>query len=129
MVTPEYRSNNRQEFTVNDIDYERTGGCFISYRKIAFAFVFFLAFVIAAAFIGVYIGSPPDKGVSIQRLALARSPSPGQSPTDVRILASSYGPGSLNPLAKPLTRSLLLLPINTLYSIRSHSRPLFSCLG
>ncbi|XP_011497354.1 PREDICTED: aminopeptidase N [Ceratosolen solmsi marchali] len=63
MVTPEYRSNNRQEFTVNDIDYERTGGCFVSYRKIAFAFVFFLAFVIAAAFIGVYIGSPPDKAL------------------------------------------------------------------
>ncbi|XP_001608203.2 aminopeptidase N [Nasonia vitripennis] len=62
MVTPEsYRSNNRQEFTVNDIGYERTGGCFVSYRKIAFAFVFLLAVAIAAAFIVNYLGSQSDK--------------------------------------------------------------------
>ena len=74
MVTPEYRSNNnagasngsnRQEFAMNDIGYERTGGCFVSYRKIAFAFVFVLAVIIAAAFIGVHLSMPQDNGVSM----------------------------------------------------------------
>ena len=65
MVTPEFRSNSRHEFNVAELGYERTGGCFVTYRKIAFAFVFFLALCIIAAFVGVYIGSPPDKDVSI----------------------------------------------------------------
>ncbi|KAJ8681944.1 hypothetical protein QAD02_017736 [Eretmocerus hayati] len=55
------RNSRQEQFQYNDYDDEKTGGCYISYRSVAFVFVFFLAVVIASAFIGVYIGSPPEK--------------------------------------------------------------------
>lgn len=74
MVTHELRSNsigaasttsNRHEFHMNDVIYERPGGCFITYRMIAFAFVFVLAVLIAAAFLAVWFSEEPEKTVSI----------------------------------------------------------------
>ncbi|XP_058791349.1 thyrotropin-releasing hormone-degrading ectoenzyme-like [Phymastichus coffea] len=71
MATHEYHRNNsvggissasnRHEFHMNDVIYERPGGCFVTYRKIAFGFVFVLAVLIAAGFLAVHFSSLPEE--------------------------------------------------------------------
>ena len=68
MITPEMRNNknSRQEqFKLDELVTEEIGGCYISYRKIAFAFVFVLALCIVAAFVIVHLNTPPEINVSI----------------------------------------------------------------
>ncbi|XP_014203770.1 thyrotropin-releasing hormone-degrading ectoenzyme-like [Copidosoma floridanum] len=56
-------SNARHEFSLQEEEYESPKGMFISYRSIAFVFVFFLAILIVAAFAGYYVVSPPEDEV------------------------------------------------------------------
>ncbi|KAL7288638.1 hypothetical protein TKK_0017371 [Trichogramma kaykai] len=62
IALPERSNSLRQEEPpINEVAFEVTGGCYISYRQIAFAFVFLLACAIASAFLAVHLTSRNDK--------------------------------------------------------------------
>ena len=60
--------NSRQEFMtsdlgLNDIEYERKGGFFMTHKKTALVISAVVLIVIAAGFVGAYIGSIPKEKV------------------------------------------------------------------
>lgn len=71
-------SNSRSEFMtsdlgLNDIEYERKGGFFMTNKKTALAVSAVVLIVIAAGFVGAYIGSIPKEKVDRSSTPMAHS--------------------------------------------------------
>ncbi|XP_043282498.1 aminopeptidase N-like isoform X2 [Venturia canescens] len=111
--------NSRSEFMtsdlgLNDIEYERKGGFFMSHKKTAFVISAFVVIIIAAGFVGAYIGSIPKEKV-YDTLALIES--------DVgcdHVVSSKF---SLSKSLSPSRYRVELSPIiegNTVTKLRGH---------
>lgn len=69
MVVTKNRNNSKSEFAINEeLDLETTGGIFMSYRTLAFAFVTILAITVAGAFIYVSTNPSDEEHVSFDIL-------------------------------------------------------------
>ncbi|KAK0167934.1 hypothetical protein PV327_001785 [Microctonus hyperodae] len=100
-------SSNRQEFTTSEpgmdgIEYQREGGYFLTHRRIAIVITASFLLLVAAGFIGAYVGALPRKKIFDTTALIAEDA--GSEPAD----AAKY---SLPTSIFPLRYSIELTPI------------------